>query len=91
MLCLSSQKAVAQDCERLNMFSWSACILLRKGETGRLLTKGIATGEGLVMHTTCAFTFIAVSKWHFFRIPESKRISMNVGVFQNKARRKKST
>ena len=33
-----------------------------KRETGRhvLHTKGAATGEGLVMHTTCAFTFIAV-------------------------------
>ena len=34
-----------------------------KRETGRLLhMKGAATDEGLVMHTTCAFTFIAVSK-----------------------------
>ena len=67
-----------------------------KRETGRLLH-----GEGLSyrwrprlsdasrMHTTCAFTFIAVSKWHLFRIPASKRICMNVGVFRNKARRKK--
>ena len=38
-----------------------------KRETGRLLrTKGTAIGEGLVMHTTCAFTFIAVESDKFF-------------------------
>ena len=40
------------------------------------------------MHTTRAFTFIAVESDTFFRIPASKRICMNVEVFQNKARRK---
>ena len=77
---------------KLKIFSWSACKLLNWREKlygGVLHTKGAATGEGLVMHTTCAFTFIAVSKWHLSRIPASKRICMNVGVFQNKARRKK--
>ena len=59
-----------------------------KRETGRLLhTKGTAIGEGLVMHTTCAFTFFESDT--FFRILASKRICMNVEVFQNKARRKK--
>ena len=64
-------------------------------ETGRLLhtirKTQLQVTPGLVMHTTWAFIFIAVSKWHLFRIPAIKRICMNVGVFQNKARRKKST
>ena len=65
-----------------------------KRETGGLCilhTKGAATAEGLVMHSTCAFTFTAVSKRHLFRFRQVKAISMNVQVFQNKARRETST
>ena len=95
MLSLSSQKAVAQDClksENILMVCLQTAGLKR--ETGRQLhtdPQCAATAESLVMHTTWAFTFIDVSKWHLFRIPASKRICMNVGVFQNIARRKKST
>ena len=62
-------------------------------ESTVLHTKGAAAGEGLVMHTTCAFTFIhvAVSKWHLFRIPASKRICMNVGGVSKQSQKKKSS
>ena len=90
MLCLSSQKVVAQDYEILKIFSWSACKLLSWREKlvdSVLHTKAAATGEGLVMHATCAFTY-SCFKVTLFEIPASKHICMNVEVFQNKARRK---
>ena len=96
MLCLSSQKAVAQDCEKLKIFLRSACKLLSWREKlvdywteheGRSYRWRLSDAHNLA----CVFTFLAVSKWHIFRIPASKCICMNVEVFQNKARRRKST
>ena len=65
----ASQKAVAQDCENLSLENiCMVCLPGLRRETGKLLhAKGTAAAEGFKRTLLCAFTFMAVSKFHFFR------------------------
>ena len=85
MLCFSSQKVVAQDCEKLKIFSRSVCKLLSWREKlvdWRSYWWRLSDAHHLRVH------FYSCFKVTPFQILASKRICMNVEVFQNKARRK---